>query len=480
MATARETPAVLETVRATVAGEGLLARGDRVLVAVSGGPDSVALLHALTRLAPEYELRLVVCHVHHGLRPEADHDARFVRELAAALGWPVVVERVRVPQRPDRSPEAAARAARYAALRRAADATEATRIAVGHTADDQAETVLMRALEGAGPRGLAGIPVRRGRLIRPLLDVPRAAILAFLVAEGVAWLEDPSNRDPKILRNRIRHEVLPLLEAHGWPRLRPALRRTARAARETVTALDAVLAPRAAGLARPGPGGVSLDLAAFAGLPPGGVKALLRRVLAELAEGGPVAAGLRAAHFDQLAALFAARPGARVRLPGGLVVERARDGLWVTRTHPPAGPAGPTCLVVPGETPLAAAGLRLLADLGPRGPAAPPSSPWTAWFDAGGVVGALRVRARRPGDRLTPFGGDRPVRVTRLLAEAGVPRGARARWPLLVAGDGDAERVLWVIGVRRSEGAPVTAQTQTVLRLRALPDRSDLSREDTP
>jgi tRNA(Ile)-lysidine synthase len=184
---------LVEAVRAAVSRHGLLVPGDRVLVAVSGGPDSVALLHVLTALAAEHALTLAVCHVHHGLRPEADRDAAFVGALAARLGCPATVERVQVPRRPDRSPEALARAARYAALGRAARALGATRIALGHTADDQAETVLMRLLQGAGPRGLGGIPVRRGRLIRPLLDSDRAAVLAHLAAHDLPWVEDATS-----------------------------------------------------------------------------------------------------------------------------------------------------------------------------------------------------------------------------------------------------------------------------------------------
>src|SRR5262245_19723142 len=252
---------LLACLRAAAIRHRLFGPGDSVLVAVSGGPDSVALLHALAGLRAECGLTLTAGHVHHGLRPEADRDAEFVRGLAARLGCPVAVAAVRLPQRPGRSPEAAARAARYAALGRMARAAGASRIAMAHTADDQAETVLMRLLEGAGPRGLAGIPIRRGPVIRPLLEVDRAAVLAYLAAHGLPWVEDATNRDTKLLRNRIRHELLPLLGAHGWPRLPAALRRTAAASRELSEALDALLAPRVVALVRPALGGLAIALA---------------------------------------------------------------------------------------------------------------------------------------------------------------------------------------------------------------------------
>ena len=466
----RRQPSLLEAVRAAVRRHRLLDRGDRVLVAVSGGADSVALLHALTRLRTDYALALTVCHVHHGLRPEADRDAAFVLALAARLGCPATVERVQVAPRPGRSPEGLARAARYAALGRAARATGATRIALGHTADDQAETVLMRLLQGAGPRGLAGIPVRRGRLVRPLLEVDRSTVLAHLAAEGLEWVEDATNRDPKMLRNRIRHDLLPLLAAQGWPRIRSALRRTARAARETVEALDVLLVPEAARLVKPTPGGVALDVSALAGLPPGAAKALLARAVTTL---GPTApAALRAAHLDQLAALLEARPGARVRLSGGLLAERARDTLWLGKAREALVPVR---LTVPGETPLPAARLRLVAELGPAGGGPPPVSGWEVWFDAAALPPALEVRAGRTGERVVPFGGTGPVRVARLLAETGAARAARGRWPLLAVGD----TVLWVVGARRAAAAPVTPETTRVLRVRAVPDPWPSVREDS-
>jgi tRNA(Ile)-lysidine synthase len=458
---------LVDAVRAAVARHRLWEPGVRVLVAVSGGPDSVALLHALACLRAEQRLALIVAHVHHGLRPEADRDAEFVCELAARLDCPVAVERVRVASRPGRSPEIAARAARYAALARAARAAGAARIATAHTADDQVETVLMRLLQGAGPRGLAGIPPVRGRVVRPLLAVDRAAVLAHLQAHGLPFVEDATNRDVTIPRNRIRHELLPLLAAHGWPAVPAALARTAVASRELVEALDGLLAPRVAALVRPALGGLRLELAPLAGLPPGAVKSALRLALVEVGRRPEVAAGLRAVHLERLAVLLAAPVGARARLPGGLVVERARDHLWVAGPH--AGDA-PVPVSVPGTTRLPGRGARLVAESTAVDGEAVPAGAEEIWLDAGALPGALAVRPRRPGDRLVPFGQDRPVRVAGLLAAAGIARGARGRWPLLVTPGPDVESVLWVIGVRRSVAAPVTPETRAVVRVRLLLD----------
>src|SRR5262250_3360433 len=220
----------------TIRRHAMLAGGETVLVGVSGGADSVALLHLLSNLAEDWRLRLHVLHVDHQLRMESADDADFVRALGARLGVPVDVATVTVERRS--SLEAAARAARYAALEACAARVGAARIAVGHTADDQAETVLMRLVQGAGVRGLAGIPPVRGAIIRPLIEVRRSALESELASAGLSWVDDASNRNPKFLRNRIRHELLPLLADSYNPEVKAALARVASLARETVGALD--------------------------------------------------------------------------------------------------------------------------------------------------------------------------------------------------------------------------------------------------
>jgi len=190
--------------------DGVLQPGERVLLACSGGPDSTALVDALARLAPPRGLRLTVAHVDHGLRPGSAAEADTVAALAHSLGLEVRALQVTVEQ--GGSLQDRARAARHAALRRLADELGATAIALGHTADDQAETVLMRALSGATPRALRAMGSRDGVLARPLLKVWRAQTAAYCAALSLAVLDDPSNRDPRFLRSRVRHELIPALE----------------------------------------------------------------------------------------------------------------------------------------------------------------------------------------------------------------------------------------------------------------------------
>jgi len=456
--------ALFETARATVARERLLDPGQRVLAAVSGGPDSVALVHVLGLLGAEYALDVRVVHVHHGLRAAADRDAEFVERLASRLGASVTIERVTAARAPGRSPEEAARIARYAALERVAGAVGAARVALGHTADDQAETVLMRVLQGAGPRGLAGMPIRRGRFVRPLLEADRGAVLAHLTAYDLPWVEDESNQDRTFLRNRIRHDLLPMLEAEGWPGIRTALRRTARACREAVDALDELVATETTRWVRPSLGGLLVDLVPLRALPPGAAKGLLRRAILQASPDVLSRGGLREPHLMALHALADAPTGARVRLPRGLVVERARNGLWIAPWTPPAEPVP---VAVPGETRFDASGLRLTVEVLPAASARLADSDWEAWFDRESTPLPLVARQARRGDRVVPFGGDAAVRVSHVLATAGHPRRARLTWPLVVAQSDAGEDVLWVVGVRRARVAPVTPETRTVLRIRA-------------
>jgi tRNA(Ile)-lysidine synthase len=214
---------MLSRVLRTIAAHALLERGDHVLVAVSGGPDSMALLHVLWEARERLGVSLEVAAVDHGLRAGAAAEIDLVRERAAALELPFSVLGVEVRREPGRaSLQDAARRARLEALARLAVEHGAGRVALGHQADDQAETILFRVLRGTGLRGLAGIPHRRDPFVRPLLDVRRVEILRYLARRSIPFATDPSNADPRFTRARIRHRVLPLL-AEENPRVAEAL-----------------------------------------------------------------------------------------------------------------------------------------------------------------------------------------------------------------------------------------------------------------
>jgi tRNA(Ile)-lysidine synthase len=320
------------------------AGGDGLAAAVSGGADSLALLHGLRTLAGPRGWRLAVVTGDHGLRPGSAADAAFVVDHAKTLGLSarlVTLDPAELAAHRRAGPEGAARTARYRALWRAAGELGCGWLATGHTLDDQAETVLLQLLRGAGAEGLAGMAVRSDRLLRPLLGVRRAETRACCAALGIDWREDPTNQQPGPLRNRIRQRVLPLLEE-----LRPgaalALARAAGLAADERTWLDPLVAdalagaladpaPAADGEERPdgtGPGVVRLDVAALAGLPVGLGRRVVRAAARHAGASPPDADAT-----DRILALAGpGRPGRSAAWPGGLA-RRAGTTVAITDGH---------------------------------------------------------------------------------------------------------------------------------------------------
>ena len=426
---------LLERVERTIRRHAMLAGGERVLVAVSGGADSVALLYALAALAPAWRLELHALHVDHGLRAESARDADFVRGLGARLSVPVDVATVTVERRG--SLEAAARAARYAALAASADRVGAARIALGHTADDQAETVLMRVLRGAGLRGLAAIPPVRDRIIRPLIECRRAELVVELHRAGLEWVEDPSNRDPKFLRNRIRHELLPWLTESG--------------------ALDRIAASELERLAEFGDVAVTLPVASLRALPRDVAAEILRQAASRLGSHAP----LRAWAHRGLRRILAAPPPRKAFKIGAVTLEVSGPRLRLALGPQP--PLTPRVLIAPGRLALPEIGFVLEATLHDAPAWAIPDDPGRVVFDADLLPGELVVRPRQQGDRFTPF-GSAERKLKDFLIDAKVPRWERDRVPVIEA----AGEIVWVGGLRRGAAAPVVARTRRVLELALL------------
>lgn len=453
---------VLDTVRR----HGMLRGGETVLIALSGGADSAALTDVLAGLAASFDVRLHVVHVHHGLRgPEADRDADAARALAARLGLPFHVERVEVRTSAARAAhdrgwdglEAEARRARHGALRARAAMVGAARIATGHTADDQAETVLMRLLQGAGPRGLGGIAPAHGPYIRPLIECRRETIESHLVARGLTWVEDSSNRDHAFLRNRIRHDVLPFLAARYDPDVVAALARGAAVARGLVADLERAAAAHFETLAVADRDALVLPVPALRALPEDLAAEILRRAAMSVEFRGPA---LRAAAERALRRVLAEpAPRRPVRL-GRVRLERSGRHLRVGAGAPE--PVVPRAWDVPGRLALDEIGRRLDARLVEASPAyRPPREQTVAVFDADRLPTRLTVRGRRAGDRFEPFGGPGVRRLKSFLIDAGVPRWERARVPLLEA-EGE---IVWVVGLRRGRAAPITPMTRRILEV---------------
>lgn len=424
-----------------------------LLLGLSGGPDSVALLHALLALAARPPL--YAAHYNHGLREGADRDERFVRELCARLEVPLQVGHARALA--GANLEARARQARYAYLTGAARCVGAQHIAVAHQADDQAETVLMRLLRGAGVTGLGAMaPVGPGRLIRPLLEVRRAEILDYLARLGASFVEDDSNASLIPDRNRVRHRLMPLLEREFAPGLSNRLCALA-AEMRSVDGLLGGLAQEFLSAAVDAQG--SLDVERLRRLPQALALAALRAYVK--GQVGSLSHFDRG-HFDALYRLcLGTPPNSRLDLPGGWRGWRQYGKLRIVR-QPLAGESlGFDVELRPG-TRVELAGVSLEAWLRAGGAQLRPSSEEEALFDADALEAGLRVRNCRPGDRIVPVGMSGRRKLNRIFIERRVAPALRAGWPLLVAG----EEVVWLPGLVRSNAALVSARTERVLQVR--------------
>ncbi|MGC8779575.1 MAG: tRNA lysidine(34) synthetase TilS [Anaerolineae bacterium] len=517
---------LLKAVRQYVQRHHLLEAGQTVVVGVSGGPDSLCLLHLLHALADEMALRLHVAHLNHGLRgAEADADAEFVAGFAAGLGLPCMIGRadVRVlAAESGLSLEEAARQARYRFLAEVARAAGTATIAVGHNADDQAETVLMHFLRGSGLAGLRGMlpktPLGEYRLgapssgqsmpqaggagdvevaqagslcymdaqagslcyiVRPLLAIPRSAILSYCADHGLQPRFDRSNEDTTFFRNRLRHELLPILEQYN-PAIREVLTHTAAVLagdHEIVrTAIQEAWSQIAHISATAQGGEVYFDLAGWRALPLGLQRGLLREAIHCLR------ASLRNINWVHVErALWLCREGEtgqKATLAAGLEVEIGYRALRVgPEVAPPAArgwsawhAGAPTPaprladavrLAVPGRTAIGGgwcAEVRAVrrADL-PADLAG--GDPWTACLDARAIGPELTLRPRRPGDRFQPQGmAGHSMKLNEFMINVKLPKDLRDGWPLLIGAAG----IAWVCGLRVAGWAAVTPQTEEV------------------
>ncbi len=425
--------------------------GDAVVVGVSGGVDSIVLLHLL-RFAPGIpRLRLVAAHVDHAMRVGSAADAAWVRGVCAA--WGVASRTVRLAPAP--AGEAEARRRRYAFLERVREEVGGRLTLTAHHADDQAETVLFRALRGTGIAGLRGIREWCGpSLWRPLLPFSRSEIAAYAAASGLAWREDPTNAEP-FARNVIRGRLLPDAEALVAPSARRALAGLARRARENEEAWSSLIPGLLARVdARTEESGTSLDREAFSRLHPA-VRARLLRAVAHQLGMRPGEAGTRSAvEFSR-----SGESGGRAALGGGLTLRRELDRLVVARARVD-GPDAPAVIDGPGA---GAARIRLGGtawlvrwsgtDEGGEG--------WREAFAIATLRFPLGVRGWLPGDRARlPYGSKK---LKKLFLEARVPPGRRHRIPVVVDATG---AVLWVPDVVRSaEASPSEGEGAIYIRI---------------
>jgi len=455
---------LLDRVRTYMLGLSMVNPGDGVVVAVSGGPDSTALLHLLWRLSGPMHLTLHVFHMDHGLRGAASAgDAEYVRRLAESLELPCTV--VTLPagalKQQAGSLQAKARSIRYAELRAAARRAGASRIALGHNRNDQAETVLMRFLRGAGPKGLAGIPPVRAEgeatYVRPLLGISRGEIDEYCRLHELSPRLDESNREPDYTRNRLRLQLIPQLQADYNPALTANLSDMADVLRAEDDLLEQ-LARQAFDRGRTSGEGVSIPGSVLLGEPLALARRIVRMAAREVA-GPEYDLGLDS--VTRVLELAARIEGSHtLDLPRGLRVV-VEYGLcrFLPDSEPTVCPDS-WALAVPGTTVIPELGIRVSIGDGDE-----PDGPWQAALDADRLRGPLAIRRRKPGDRLWPTGMEGTKKLQDILVDAKVPRRLRDQVALLVAG----AEVVWAIGYRLDRRFRSGPDTQRSLLVRVEP-----------
>ncbi|HBG07328.1 MAG: tRNA lysidine(34) synthetase TilS [Geobacteraceae bacterium GWC2_58_44] len=454
----------MKTLLAKVRSQRLFKTGETVVVAVSGGADSVALLDILARLG-DLALRLVVAHLNHGLRGRAsDGDEEFVSGRAAQYGLPFVLQRTDVKALAASSRlslEDAGRRARYAFFARVAKEHGATSIALAHHLDDQAETVLIRLLRGAGASGLSAMGSGcRGILKRPLLQVSRSELEHYLKGRGLSYRTDATNADTAILRNSIRHELIPFLRKYN-PKVSERLAATAEILACDEELLEQLTETAYARLARSGPSAIVLEIEALARERRGLRLRLYRRALLEL-RGDLRHIGL--AHLEAIDRLTASeRPNSRLKLPGECHVSRSYGRLSFAASEVAPDPGWELAVEGEGSYPLPGGG-RLLVQRLPRPLELDPGSRRVAYLNPEKAPFPWLLRGFAPGDRFTPLGMSGAQKVKDLFINEKIPHNERGRVPLLVS----CGRIICVLGVRMGDHARLTAATGAALRVEIL------------
>jgi len=458
----------IEGVKRFIAANNMIEDGETVVAAVSGGPDSLALLYALYHIREALNFTLHVAHLDHKFRGvESAKDALFVKEHAHKLGLAFTLEATDVPQlvrESKLSAETAARKARYEFYERVAAEVGASKIALGHNADDQAETVLMRLLRGSGARGLSGIPrIREGKYIRPLLSTPRSEIEGFLSGLNLSPRQDASNEQPIYLRNKIRLELLPLLESEYNPSIKKALNRTAELLRSEDDYLDRMahkslndcMINRQDGL-------IDIDIPKLKKQDVALQRRLLRHGIAS------VIGNLRDIGFEHIESILplisSRQPSRSLSLPHNLDITKSYDKLTICKS-----PLGgiyaneSVCfkyeLNVPGRTRLpelkatVACDINFDSEINPR-------NRFQAMFDFDKIAQPpLQIRNRQNGDRFQPLGMRGTKKLKDFFIDEKIPRTSRDRIPILVSGD----EILWVVGYRTNDKIKITPSTKRKL-----------------
>jgi tRNA(Ile)-lysidine synthase len=476
---------LLKKAESTIKKYGMLSEGEMVLIGVSGGSDSVFLLHLLNHLKEKYQLSLHVAHLNHGFRKEAEKEAKFVKGMAESLGIPSTLKTIDVPSYAKKrklSKQEAAREVRYSFLKDVANKISADKIALGHTADDQAETFLMRMIRGSGARGMGGInpyfqftdfgELSRAvhsslvTVIRPLIETGRKEIMDYLKKKGIPFIEDPSNISKVYLRNRIRNELIPYIEKRYNPQIKEIFVHSAQILREEDSFLENYskrILPEFVTLREKGRAEISLN--PFLNLD----KAIQRRIIRIIIEGlKGVLKGFSMKHINEvLESIATGQTGRKINLPKGVVIQRDYNLLTFflknARRKTQDSRLKTYNVNIRGVTKIPELGLTLHAeikeshsDLG--------DGRIKAAFDLEKINDNIMIRGRKEGDYFLPFGmGGKSKKLKTYFIDEKIRRDERERIPLLVSGD----NILWVIGHRQDDRYKVSEGTKKALLIKA-------------
>ena len=452
----------------------LFADHTRILVAVSGGPDSVCLLRVLNSLRHELHVELHVAHLNHGLRAgESDADAEYVANLCHELDIASTIETRDVKEyraKSRTSPEEAAREVRYNFLTEAAHSVDAACVVTGHTSDDNVETILMHLLRGSGTRGLRGLqPVSKWNtgdksliIIRPLLEISHKETIAYCRRFKLHPRQDSTNLSTGPFRNRIRHRLLPQLEEYN-PQVKDALLRTARISADDMAFIDNEAARLMTDIVQEQRHSMIIDKTGFRSLPTSLKRHLLRASMESLLGN---LKDIEAGHIEDIIDALDKPAGKAIGLPGGLNFTIEYDRYVLGPDSAALSPfpilKAPKELNIPGKTSIA--GWEINADITTFSDVnvSEEVDDFTACFDYDATGKLLVVRSRRPGDRFQPLGLEQTKKLNEYMIDARIPQSWRRRIPLIVS----REHIIWVVGWRIDERARVTKNTTHILRLR--------------
>jgi tRNA(Ile)-lysidine synthase len=453
----------IRKVRNTISRYDMISHGDSVVVAVSGGPDSVCLLDILYQLKDDLGLKLVVAHLDHGLRPDEDEaETRFVKSLAGSLQLPFETKKAgSLMEQHESSLEERARDVRYRFLEEALQKFSARKIAVGHNLNDQAETVLMRLIRGSGPSGLAGIPpLRDEKIIRPLIEVSRNEVESYIEEKGLKYVTDISNLEPRYLRNSIRLDLLPQLRKYQ-PRIVELLGQTAGIMRKDEECLEEMAKAWVKGQDESGDGReLRFHLSSFKKLPEALKNRVIRYALRET--GGSLRqVGLR--HIEAVKRLAASeKPQAMANLPNHINIRKDYDALVFGLVKDTQAQGFCCFLDGPGTFYLDALRCTIsLEEMVKSALAEMNASPWTAFLSAEKLAYPLMIRNFLPGDRFVPLGMSGHKKLKDFFIDLKLSSRARAQIPILT----HSNRIVWVCGLRIDDRFKVTDDTEKVLKV---------------